>query len=603
MSEPSQSTRRQTGITSVTIENFKGIGAPVTIPLRPITLLFGANSAGKSTMIQAFHYAREILERDNANADVPAAGGNAIDLGGFHNMVHKHDLTRNIRIGFEITPDDDGLPDLAEVEGVDFEGDRSYWNAQFSKRLAAEVVEWMKQNKGPATEWDYKQGSELFERSQSEANLIRSSRPNANRVMRTVGLQLSIAWDGQRMRPWVNSARYLLNGQSLLVISQEQIHGLVAIGEMDAKHPALVELLNPIAEGDDNDRAGSAERDLSAFFELRSDARGWVVLREQTRVLPQLSRLNPLGLPLTHEEGSTARDFFIATIVNQIILGTTTLLKRELARFRYVGPIRERPARDHKAPAVIEEARWADGSAAWDLIVQSYDPVAQRGNAFVQELSLWTSGTDKLDLGYALDVHAQRRIPVDSMLMANLKLLRDNYEERDQEFYQKAIWPALQNTETQAALRFSDLANQVQVGPSDIGVGVIQVVPVVAASLAADKRIVALEQPELHLHPSAQAKLGDLFISQIKREKLFLLETHSELLILRLLKRIRQTTDNELPGGELALKPEDLGVLYVERSAEGARITILELDQQGEFLGRWPGQNGFFEERAKELFE
>jgi len=48
----------QTGITQITIENFKGISAPVTIPLRPITLLFGANSAGKSTIIQALHYAR-----------------------------------------------------------------------------------------------------------------------------------------------------------------------------------------------------------------------------------------------------------------------------------------------------------------------------------------------------------------------------------------------------------------------------------------------------------------------------------------------------------------------------------------------------------------
>ena len=47
----------------VEIENFKGIGARQTIELRPITLLFGANSAGKSTVLQALHYLREILER------------------------------------------------------------------------------------------------------------------------------------------------------------------------------------------------------------------------------------------------------------------------------------------------------------------------------------------------------------------------------------------------------------------------------------------------------------------------------------------------------------------------------------------------------------
>jgi len=80
MPETLTSPHRQTGISAITIENFKGISALITIPLRPITVLFGANSAGKSTIIQALHFARELLERNNTNADVPAAGGNAIDL-------------------------------------------------------------------------------------------------------------------------------------------------------------------------------------------------------------------------------------------------------------------------------------------------------------------------------------------------------------------------------------------------------------------------------------------------------------------------------------------------------------------------------------------
>ena len=49
-------------ITSITIENFKGIGDAVTIPIRPITLLFGKNSAGKSTVLQALRYLRKICD-------------------------------------------------------------------------------------------------------------------------------------------------------------------------------------------------------------------------------------------------------------------------------------------------------------------------------------------------------------------------------------------------------------------------------------------------------------------------------------------------------------------------------------------------------------
>jgi predicted ATPase len=56
-------------ITAITLENVKGVSEPVTIPLRPLTIMFGKNSAGKSTVIQAIHYARKIFERNNINAD------------------------------------------------------------------------------------------------------------------------------------------------------------------------------------------------------------------------------------------------------------------------------------------------------------------------------------------------------------------------------------------------------------------------------------------------------------------------------------------------------------------------------------------------------
>lgn len=56
------------GLAAITIESIKGMGQAVTIPPRPVTLLFCANSAGKSTIIQAPQYARENVE--NRNPDV-----------------------------------------------------------------------------------------------------------------------------------------------------------------------------------------------------------------------------------------------------------------------------------------------------------------------------------------------------------------------------------------------------------------------------------------------------------------------------------------------------------------------------------------------------
>ena len=89
-------------IRAVEIENFKGIGRPMRVELRPVTLLFGNNSAGKSTVLQALCYAHEILSRGNVDAHATELGGDRIDLGGFLNFVHQHDLGREVRLRFEL---------------------------------------------------------------------------------------------------------------------------------------------------------------------------------------------------------------------------------------------------------------------------------------------------------------------------------------------------------------------------------------------------------------------------------------------------------------------------------------------------------------------
>ena len=100
-------------ITAVEIENFKGIGRPVRIELRPITLLFGRNSAGKSTVLHALCYAHEILSHRNVDVYQTSLGGEQIDLGGFRRFVHDHDSTRSVRLRFELNLRDRQLPELA----------------------------------------------------------------------------------------------------------------------------------------------------------------------------------------------------------------------------------------------------------------------------------------------------------------------------------------------------------------------------------------------------------------------------------------------------------------------------------------------------------
>jgi predicted ATPase len=94
--------------------------------------------------------------------------------------------------------------------------------------------------------------------------------------------------------------------------------------------------------------------------------------------------------------------------------------------------------------------------------------------------------------------------------------------------------------------------------------------------------------------------LGDLFIESIRGEGLqrkFLIETHSEHLLLRLLRRVRETMDNNATP-RLMLHPEEVAIYFVEAHDDGVRIRSLTVDENGRFS--WP--HGFFDEREREFF-
>ena len=85
-----------------------------------------------------------------------------------------------------------------------------------------------------------------------------------------------------------------------------------------------------------------------------------------------------------------------------------------------------------------------------------------------------------------------------------------------------------------------------------------------------------------------------------EQKNTFILETHSEHLILRLLRRIRETAAGELPARKMPLRPEDIAVLYVKPGTEGSEVIALPVNAEGDFDAPWP--DGFFAERSKELF-
>ena len=293
-------------------------------------------------------------------------------------------------------------------------------------------------------------------------------------------------------------------------------------------------------------------------------------------------------------EERTPRVNGLRSLLSEMMLGPARLIRDHLVQMTYVGPLREIPTRSYRPQVTPDEARWAHGLAAWDLLY------GDRGGDLMEEVNQWLSGENRLQTGYRLERVEFKEVPVPSLFhqMFERGLDEDDLGELQELYYNLA-------TRTEIALR--DLEKGILVAPGDVGVGISQMVPVVVSALRNQEGILAIEQPELHVHPAIQVGIGDLFIRAVRgdsdrlfSEKSLIIETHSEHIMLRLLRRIRESTEDELPPGVTSLNADDLSVIYVEGSEEGVRFRPLAVDKDGEFLDRWP--QGFFDERAGELF-
>jgi hypothetical protein len=95
---------------------------------------------------------------------------------------------------------------------------------------------------------------------------------------------------------------------------------------------------------------------------------------------------------------------------------------------------------------------------------------------------------------------------------------------------------------------------------SEVGSGISYVMPILASLHSAKFSWVA--QPELHLHPAAQCEMGDVFLRAFNRGHFSVVETHSEHMLLRVLKRIRQTTQGVAIDDDLKCPPEAVSDNY-----------------------------------------
>ena len=73
---------------SIAVSNFKAFGEPQKLPIKPITLIFGTNSSGKSSLIQSLLLLDEVFRQKDWNIKKTKKGGDLIDFGGVRQYLH-----------------------------------------------------------------------------------------------------------------------------------------------------------------------------------------------------------------------------------------------------------------------------------------------------------------------------------------------------------------------------------------------------------------------------------------------------------------------------------------------------------------------------------
>ena len=518
-------------LTSITIENFKNIGErAVTIPIRPITLLFGKNSSGKSTVLQALRYleqmsnqaGKKIIEQNS----IQMSGGYTIDLSNFPSLIHRHEKDRKIRIKEVYAKKNDS-------------GTKNYsW---------MEVATGWKEGRThvESTLWGWNINDE-------EMCLSLSGTTPNDSVIGLNGKELIRREAFLEDFPFeiyvpANPTKDFENFMKARFSESPKNKNLDASNSSVGVHPARS---MGMAIGIGGTVVGTG------FFI------GGAIIGAAIGVLTARKRLKRLKRLKRRIQESKKLDAIrhLGLFRGRAIIDVLRRKKRQkrhiqiqesekLDAIRHLGPFREVP--QFQTP----ESSWEKGLGAWDALAR--DPkLVKQTNHYLKEV---------LQLGYTI-----------------------KREESDQNF------------------QLHDENNKIDVGLSDVGVGIAQVIPVVVGALDGSSNTFAVEQPELHVHPAVQVALGDLFIDAIKNSnRTMLIETHSEHLLLRLLRRVRETTQRRHRGTEseqpcYELTPDDLSVIYVRSTPAGVKFTPINVTEDGDFDAPWP--EGFFEERDSEWY-
>ncbi len=542
-------------LSGLLLENFKAFGGSTFIPLAPLTLIFGENSAGKSSITQALSLLKQTRESREVGAVLlPRADVDLVDLGSYQELVFDHEVDKNVAIGLRIRvrPSDTLFPRAGDLKEVMIRFEFGF----ASKKIEIRRVDLYLENFSEPF-------ASFAPAAPDQSDYFFSPFPFRPRALTTRTPGLKLAHISSAPIHWQSSFDFLTQNRAAIV------KGLRAKKEAlekpgGARRFAWMNYTRPKKAQADNKYWSNKLQQLLSIIPGIESLESWTkFMRSQFLEVPGtlvLDGFMPSGISSAPtwigsflsastdlEPGALFNDSIQAVPEpTSLLMMAATLVERHIEQTFPLGPFRQAPERYY----IYTGSNPSDVGYSGDLMPD----LLFRNAKLLRNANKWL---DRLSIGYKLGV---RRLNKSNDLFE----LRLTDQRRS-----KALDASL----------------------SDVGFGISQLLPFLVQSLAKADQIITVEQPEVHIHPRLQADLGDLIADAASSElrNQFLIETHSEHLMLRMQRLIRT--------GRLPKK--DVCVLFVSRAAEGARVQELRLNEEGEFIDSWPG--GFFPERLREL--
>jgi len=604
-------------ISGLTIGNFKAFSEAQHISIRPITLIFGPNSSGKSSIIHSLILAHEALRTGNLDINRTELGGDSIDLGGFKQYIYNRDADRSMeyRISLRSELFEGRLKDIFHsakevtmeiAAGMVKKDERAVLYKKFQEIL------------GDTGDIDTMQVSDLLDAvRESESNEQRRLRTEKKEELFLKNLTIH-EWLKQGSEPKVISYTIRVDGEPFLQMSR-RMGGVFRIDTINDDHPVMKELLDALIlsstttgtlTNNDYELLKSVLSDLVS--KISTEPTDFIPLGIQEFSKDAEDYLIAISKDKRAEDMRSAFQLFIPRILHEILSNIAGVLESQFNRLKYLGPLRSYPPR-HVAFTQYHDSNWyAGGGFAWEEVRKHIE--------LRNKINEWLGDAEKLKTPYELIVrHLLTIDDLDKHYQKRIGLIEDDfaegyeYEEEDGtavvgdmfgDLYDvlndiKILEPQISEI---GELVLLDKRTGTVVSHRDVGIGVSQVLPVLVSAYANKNSVITIEQPEIHLHPALQAELGDVFIESAlgENKNTFLIETHSEHLILRLLRRIRETNGGDLEEGLIPIYPHNIAVIYAQPTSGGTILKELHVTEEGEFADKWP--DGFFTERAKELF-